>query len=345
MSRGILTDPLSGRSACDPFPSMSELSHHHATHPTLVFLRSARRRVEHATSGSADATCWSASAAGALAAAGWPGAADAAPGRHRRPSRSWARPTCTRTSSTGTTTRTRPSDSAGNAVGLARVASLVNQIRADRGREHTLLFDAGDTIQGTPLGFYYATSRARHREPARPTDGRADERPGLRRRRPRQPRVQLRPRVPRQLDLADGRPVLAANAVHAGTKVPRYTPYTITTMKVRRPPIRVGVLGLTIRRRHLGQGERVGQGRGAGPRRGRRPLGARDAAEGADIIVVSAHSGEAEPRRTRATCPIENARGSSPSRCPASTRSSSGTRTSMCPAPRQEPRDRRARSS
>ncbi|MCW2902333.1 MAG: bifunctional metallophosphatase/5-nucleotidase, partial [Streptosporangiaceae bacterium] len=34
-------------------------------------------------------------------------------------------------------------DSAGNVVGLARVSSLVKQIRADRGRERTLLFDAG----------------------------------------------------------------------------------------------------------------------------------------------------------------------------------------------------------
>ena len=42
-------------------------------------------------------------------------------------------------------------------------------------------------------------------------------------------------------------PVLAANAVHAGTKVPRYTPYTITSMKVAKgyPPVKVGVLGLT----------------------------------------------------------------------------------------------------
>ena len=47
-------------------------------------------------------------------------------------------------------------DKAKNDVGLAKVSTLVNQVRADRGRASTLLIDAGDTIQGTPLAYYYA---------------------------------------------------------------------------------------------------------------------------------------------------------------------------------------------
>lgn len=47
-------------------------------------------------------------------------------------------------------------DAAGNAQGLARISTLVNQIREEKGRENTLLLDAGDTIQGTPLTYYYA---------------------------------------------------------------------------------------------------------------------------------------------------------------------------------------------
>ena len=54
------------------------------------------------------------------------------------------------------------SDSAGNAVGLARVASLVKQIRADRGREHTLLFDAA-TRSRAPARVLLRDRRARHR--------------------------------------------------------------------------------------------------------------------------------------------------------------------------------------
>ena len=40
-------------------------------------------------------------------------------------------------------------DSAHNDVGLAKISTLVNQVRADRGDRNTLLIDAGDTIQGT----------------------------------------------------------------------------------------------------------------------------------------------------------------------------------------------------
>ena len=39
--------------------------------------------------------------------------------------------------------------------GLARISTLVNEVRAERGRDSTLLFDIGDTIQGTPLCTYY----------------------------------------------------------------------------------------------------------------------------------------------------------------------------------------------
>ncbi|MFZ3571171.1 bifunctional metallophosphatase/5'-nucleotidase [Streptomyces sp. BH097] len=47
-------------------------------------------------------------------------------------------------------------DAAGNAQGLARVSTLVDQVREEKGRGNTLLIDAGDTIQGTPLTYYYA---------------------------------------------------------------------------------------------------------------------------------------------------------------------------------------------
>ena len=47
-------------------------------------------------------------------------------------------------------------DSAHNDIGLAKVSTLVNAVRKQRGRGNTLLIDAGDTIQGTPLAYYYA---------------------------------------------------------------------------------------------------------------------------------------------------------------------------------------------
>jgi 2',3'-cyclic-nucleotide 2'-phosphodiesterase/3'-nucleotidase len=47
-------------------------------------------------------------------------------------------------------------DPAGNTRGIARIATLVERIREAKGRKNTLLIDSGDTIQGTPLAYYYA---------------------------------------------------------------------------------------------------------------------------------------------------------------------------------------------
>ena len=47
-------------------------------------------------------------------------------------------------------------DSKLNQIGVAKAASIIKQIRAERGAERTLTIDAGDTIQGTPLAYYYA---------------------------------------------------------------------------------------------------------------------------------------------------------------------------------------------
>jgi 2',3'-cyclic-nucleotide 2'-phosphodiesterase / 3'-nucleotidase len=47
-------------------------------------------------------------------------------------------------------------DAQHNDVGLAKISTLVSAMRAERGRCATLMLDAGDTIQGTPLAYYYA---------------------------------------------------------------------------------------------------------------------------------------------------------------------------------------------
>jgi 2',3'-cyclic-nucleotide 2'-phosphodiesterase/3'-nucleotidase len=197
-----------------------------------------------------------------------------------------------------------------NAVGLARVASLVKQVRADRGRDNTLLFDAGDTIQGTPLGFYYATvdpvtvSGAMHPVAAQMNAlgydavalGNHEFNYGL----------DFLDHWISQMDA----PVLAANAVHAGTKVPRYTPYTITSMKVAKghPPVKVGVLGLTnpgvvIWDKANVSGEVEVLDLVETAERWVRVM----KAEGAHIVVVSAHSGESGLSTYGSDLPIENA--------------------------------------
>ncbi|MEU8193664.1 5'-nucleotidase C-terminal domain-containing protein [Microbispora amethystogenes] len=137
-------------------------------------------------------------------------------------------------------------DSAHNDVGLAKISTMVSQIRADRGAGHTLLFDSGDTLQGTPLDYYYAkvepiTSTGETHPMAKAmnaigydavTLGNHEFNYGL----------PLLGAWVKQMKA----PVLGANAVSARTGLPAYQPFVIKTMNVKgEKPIRVGVLGLT----------------------------------------------------------------------------------------------------
>ena len=84
---------------------------------------------------------------------------------------------------------------------------------------------------GHAAGLLLRQDRADHRRRRAP-DGRGDERHRLRRRRARQPRVQLRHRhaahVRAQLDF----PLLGANAVDPATKRPVFPPYIIKRVRV-----------------------------------------------------------------------------------------------------------------
>lgn len=58
-------------------------------------------------------------------------------------------------------------DRTANQIGLAKAATLIKAMRAERGAASCLTLDAGDTIQGTPLAYYFAkidpiTGGARH---------------------------------------------------------------------------------------------------------------------------------------------------------------------------------------
>ena len=129
-------------------------------------------------------------------------------------------------------------------------------------RRPLLTLDAGDTIQGTPLAYYYAkiepiTGGAMHPMAAR------DEPDRLRRRRARQPRVQLRPRHAARLRVRScDFPLLGANAVDWDTGAPVFPPYVIKTRQAARRPADQGrhPRPHQPRRRDLGQGQRRGQG-------------------------------------------------------------------------------------
>ncbi|MCV2393094.1 5'-nucleotidase C-terminal domain-containing protein [Actinotalea sp. M2MS4P-6] len=136
-------------------------------------------------------------------------------------------------------------DSAHNDVGLAKISTLVNQVRADKGDANTLLIDAGDTIQGTPLDYYYAkidpiTNGTEHPMAAAMNAigydaaalGNHEFNYGL----------DVLRTFEGQLDF----PLLGANAVSDRTGRPAFQPYVIERVRTSNGvPIKVGILGLT----------------------------------------------------------------------------------------------------
>ncbi|MDZ5444990.1 5'-nucleotidase C-terminal domain-containing protein [Micromonospora sp. 4G57] len=139
-------------------------------------------------------------------------------------------------------------DSKHNDVGVAKLATLVNQIRAERTGKATLVLDAGDTIQGTPLATYYAKQ-----EPITTTGethpmanamnvlrydavtlGNHEFNYGL-------------PLLAQWIGQL-GFPALAANAINEATGKPAFLPYVIKKVALGgydSPTIKVGILGLT----------------------------------------------------------------------------------------------------
>ncbi|MGW2931250.1 bifunctional metallophosphatase/5'-nucleotidase [Streptomyces sp. NPDC001156] len=185
-------------------------------------------------------------------------------------------------------------DKAGNALGLARISTLVDQVRQEKGHCNTLLLDAGDTIQGTPLTYYYAKV-----DPITAKGG------------PVHPMAQAMNAIGydaaalgnhefnygietlRKFESQCDFPLLGANAVDAKTLKPAFPPYFVKKFHVPgAPPVTVAVLGLTNPGIAIWDKAYV-QGKLAFP--GLEEQAAKWVpklrAMGADVVVVSAHSG------------------------------------------------------
>ncbi|BFO20644.1 5'-nucleotidase C-terminal domain-containing protein [Streptomyces sp. KM77-8] len=185
-------------------------------------------------------------------------------------------------------------DAAGNAQGLARVSTLVDQVRKEKGRRNTLLLDAGDTIQGTPLTYYFAKV-----DPITAKGG------------PVHPMAQAMNAIGydavalgnhefnygietlRKFEEQCDFPLLGANALDAKTLKPAFPPYFLKTFRVKgAPPVKVAVLGLTNPGIAIWDKAYV-QGRLTFP--GLEEQAAKWVPKlrsmGADVVVVSAHSG------------------------------------------------------
>ncbi|MBW9210997.1 5'-nucleotidase C-terminal domain-containing protein [Mumia sp. zg.B21] len=182
-------------------------------------------------------------------------------------------------------------DSAQNDIGLAKISTLVDAMRQHHSSPCPLLIDAGDTIQGTSLAYYYARIEPIGRRVVHPMAramnaigydaaalGNHEFNYGL----------PLLRTFERQCDF----PLLGANAQDAATGLPVFPPFVIKRVRVGRHTVRVGILGLTNPGIAIWDKANV-EGRLVFP-------GLVEVAKhwvprmrraGADVVIVSAHSG------------------------------------------------------
>jgi 2',3'-cyclic-nucleotide 2'-phosphodiesterase / 3'-nucleotidase len=177
--------------------------------------------------------------------------------------------------------------------GLAKIATLVEQVRDERGEERTLLLDTGDTIQGSMLAQYYAKI-----EPVTETGEAHPMALAMNAMRYDAMVVgnhEFNFGVPflREFERQADFPLLGANVRDAGTGAPAIAPYTIAIVNLKgHKPIRVGILGLTTPGSAVWDRDKVeGILTFAGGVETARHYVPEMRAQGADLVVVLAHSG------------------------------------------------------
>jgi 2',3'-cyclic-nucleotide 2'-phosphodiesterase / 3'-nucleotidase len=136
-------------------------------------------------------------------------------------------------------------DAAHNDIGIAKVQTLIKAQRERVGSNPLLVLDAGDTIQGTPLAYYYAkiepiTSGGMH-PMANAMNLIGYDAAAL-------GNHEFNYGIPllRTFEQQLAYPLLGANAVDPATGLPVFTPYIVKTFRMSQgPDLKVGVLGLT----------------------------------------------------------------------------------------------------
>ncbi|MGA5204870.1 bifunctional metallophosphatase/5'-nucleotidase [Streptomyces variegatus] len=181
-----------------------------------------------------------------------------------------------------------------NDVGLAKVSTLVNRIREEKGRRNTLLIDAGDTIQGTQLSYYYAKVDPITAEggPVHPM-AQAMNAMGYDAAALGNHEFNYGIPVLRKFEQQCRFPLLGANALDAKTLRPAFAPYSMHRLRTPHGrDVKVAVLGLTNPGIAIWDKANV-QGKMTFP--GLEEQAAKWVPKlrsmGADVVIVSAHSG------------------------------------------------------
>jgi 2',3'-cyclic-nucleotide 2'-phosphodiesterase/3'-nucleotidase len=204
-------------------------------------------------------------------------------------------------------------DKAHNDVGLAKISTLVNAVRKEKGRRNTLLIDAGDTIQGTQLSYYYAKVDpiTAKRGPVHPM-AQAMNKIGYDAAALGNHEFNYGIPVLRKFEEQCDFPLLGANALDAKTLRPVFAPYSMHRLRTPHGrDVRVAVLGLTNPGIAIWDKQNV-QGKMVFP--GLEEQAAkwvpRLRSMGADVVIVSAHSGSSGTSSYGDQLPyVENAAG------------------------------------
>ncbi|MFJ5994456.1 bifunctional metallophosphatase/5'-nucleotidase [Streptomyces sp. NPDC092370] len=181
-----------------------------------------------------------------------------------------------------------------NDVGLAKVSTLVNRVREEKGRRNTLLIDAGDTIQGTQLSYYYAKVDPITAEGG-PVHPMAQAMNAMEYDAAALGNHEFNYGIPvlRKFEQQCSFPLLGANALDAKTLRPAFAPYSMHRLRTPHGrDVKVAVLGLTNPGIAIWDKANV-QGKMTFP--GLEEQAAKWVPKlrsmGADVVIVSAHSG------------------------------------------------------
>ncbi len=182
-------------------------------------------------------------------------------------------------------------DSAQNDIGVAKVKTVIDRERA-AARGGVLVLDAGDTIQGTPLAYYYAKVDPIGGSTIHPMAramnlvgydaaalGNHEFNYG----------IDLLRTFESQLDF----PLLGANVVDPATKLPVFAPYVIKDVELGHgPAVKVGILGLTNPGVAIWDKANVeGRMEFPGLVEQAKKFVPELKAKGCDVVIISAHSG------------------------------------------------------
>jgi 2',3'-cyclic-nucleotide 2'-phosphodiesterase/3'-nucleotidase len=183
-------------------------------------------------------------------------------------------------------------DAQHNDIGVAKVKTVIDRERAARSHP-VLVLDAGDTIQGTPLAYYYAKVQPIGGSTIHPM-ARAMNLIGYDAAALGNHEFNYGIPLLRTFESQLNFPLLGANAVDPVTKRPVFPPYVIKRVKVDRgPDLTVGILGLTNPGIAIWDKANVeGKMEFPGLVEQAKKFVPELKAKGCDVVIVSAHSGD-----------------------------------------------------